>query len=427
MPDVASRVRSSDVFYDLRNQIIYSTISELLEGQKLVDVISIQSLLRDRNQLDRIGGISHLSSLIDASPSPANAPFYLEIVLEKYARRKVIQHFTSGVREVYETERKASETVDSVAQGISELSTEISGESDGDIQTDVRNALEYFETVQQEPEALQGIPTGFMDLDRMISGLKGGEMFILAARPSMGKTSLAMNIGEFVAVDQKIPVLVQSMEMKRESLTRRLICARARVNMRDIRNGQLDFDTNPRIVRAATEIAKSPLKIDDSQGLNILQLRSRWRRFVRRFGVRVVILDYLQLLSGLPGRQENRNMELTRISNGIKAILNELNIAGIILSQLNRDLDKEKNRKPRLSDLRECGAIEQDADTVAMLYTPEDEPDGKLTLPVNLIIRKQREGPTGEVQFIFNKAITRYLPGVKIAERDTEMMLNARV
>src|SRR5204863_994298 len=241
----------------------------------------------------------------------------------------------------------------------------------------VKKAINTIEDFHQRQGVLTGIGTGFTDLDKMTSGFHAGEMIVIAARPSMGKTSLAMNVAEHVAIDLRLPVAVFSLEMTSDSLVLRMLCSRSRVNLRNVRDGFVAERDFPKLTGAAGKLAGAPLFIDDTPGLSILQLRAKARRMVQQHGVKLFVVDYLQLLHSTSRRAENRQQEIADISNGIKALAKELNVPIIVLSQLNRDLEKEKNRKPRLSDLRESGAIEQDADLVALLYKPtgDDDPE----------------------------------------------------
>jgi replicative DNA helicase len=258
----------------------------------------------------------------------------------------------------------------------------------------------------------------------MTSGLHPGEMVVIAARPSMGKTSLAMNIAEHVAIEQKLPVGVFSLEMTAESLVLRMLCSRSRVNLRSVREGFLAERDFPKLLGSADKLARAPLFIDDSSGLSILQFRAKARRMAQQYDIKLFVVDYLQLLHSTARRAENRQQEIADISGGIKALAKELNVPVIVLSQLNRELEREKNRKPRLSDLRESGAIEQDADVVGLLYRPssndEDEGGGEESdaLPVNLLIAKQRNGPTGDVNLTFLKSFTRFESAAKVSDDD---------
>jgi replicative DNA helicase len=253
-------------------------------------------------------------------------------------------------------------------------------------------------------------------------------MIVIAARPSMGKTSLAMNIAEHVALELKLPVGVFSLEMTAPSLVLRMLCSRSRVNLRNIREGFLAERDFPKLTGAAGKLANAPLFIDDSAGLSILQLRAKARRMTQQYGIKLFVIDYLQLLHSTARRAENRQQEIADISNGIKALAKELKVPVVVLSQLNRELEKDKNRKPRLSDLRESGAIEQDADLVALLYKPSsgDDEDGgerdeQEAVAVNLLIAKQRNGPTGDVNLTFLKPYTRFESAAKISAEDVQM------
>jgi replicative DNA helicase len=270
------------------------------------------------------------------------------------------------------------------------------------------------------------ICTGFVDFDKMTTGLHEGEMIVIAARPSVGKTSLAMNIAEHVALEQKIPTGVFSLEMTADQLVLRMLCSRARVNLRNIRDGFLAERDFPKLTGAAGKLAVAPLVIDDSSGLSILQLRAKARRMKQQHGIKLFVIDYLQLLNSTSRRAENRQQEIAEISGGIKALAKELGVPIIVLSQLNRELEKRgDDAVPRLSDLRESGAIEQDADMVGLLYKTKakDEEDNsgesdQEAIPVKLLIAKQRNGPTGEVDLTFLKSYTRFESAAKVDSED---------
>jgi replicative DNA helicase len=273
---------------------------------------------------------------------------------------------------------------------------------------------------------LTGVGTGFVDLDKMTTGLHGGEMVVIAARPSVGKTSLAMNIAEHVTIEQRLPVGVFSLEMTAESLILRMLCSRSRVNLRNVREGFLAERDFPKLTGAAGKLANAPLFIDDSSALSILQLRAKARRMHLQYGIKLFVIDYLQLVHSTARRAENRQQEIADISSGIKSLAKELSVPIIVLSQLNREIEREKGRAPRLSDLRESGAIEQDADVVGLLYKPksgsEDDEGGPATeedsVPVNLLIAKQRNGPTGDVNLTFLKSYTRFESAAKVSDED---------
>jgi replicative DNA helicase len=415
-----------DVFYDLRHRTIYEMMVEMYDTKVPIDTITLQQRLKDKQQLDSVGGAGFLSALPDSVPSAANLGYYLNIVREKYVLRKMIHACTDVVGRAYEHEGEVDALLDEVERDILKISEERVESTDNSMKQLVRQAINTIEDYHQRQGMLTGLGTGFIDMDKMTSGMHGGEMIVIAARPSMGKTSLAMNIAEAVAIDQKQPVGVFSLEMTAESLVLRMLCSRSRVNLRNIRDGFLAERDFPKLTGAAGKLANAPLFIDDTPGLSILQLRAKARRMWQQYGIKLFVIDYLQLLHSTARRAENRQQEIADISNGVKALAKELNVPVIVLSQLNREMEKDKNRRPRMSDLRESGAIEQDADLVGLLYKPnsneEEENSGggadHEAVPVTLFIAKQRNGPTGDVNLTFLKAYTRFESAAKISGDD---------
>jgi replicative DNA helicase len=416
----------ADSFYDLRHQTVYGTLVEMYDARQAIDLITLQEQLKNKQLLEQVGGLAYISALPDVVPSSANLSYYLDIVLEKYLLRKMIRICTEVVGRVYDYQGEVDSLLDEVERDILRISeSRVQGQSTT-IKDLVKKAINTIEDFHQRQGVLTGVGTGFPDLDKMTSGLHGGEMVIIAARPSMGKTSLAMNIAEHAAIEQRLPVGVFSLEMTSESLVLRMLCSRSRVNMRSIREGFLAERDFPKLTGAAGKLANAPLFIDDSSGLSILQLRAKARRMYQQFGIKLFIVDYLQLLNSTSRRAENRQQEIADISGGIKALAKELDVPIVVLAQLNRELEREKNRKPRLSDLRESGSIEQDADLVCLLYKPssgeEDEaappPGDEEAQPVNLLIAKQRNGPTGDVNLTFLKSFTRFESAAKVSDED---------
>ena len=417
---------NEEVFYDLRHQTIFKALTEMYDSRQAIDVITLQQRLKDSQLLEQVGGLSYLSVLPDTVPSAANLAYYLEIVREKYLLRRMIHICTDVVSRVYDHEGEVDALMDEVERDILQISeARVEGQSTT-IKELVKKAISTIEDFHQRQGMLTGIATGFSDLDKMTSGLHGGEMVVIAARPSMGKTSLAMNIAEHVAIDAKLPVGVFSLEMTSESLVLRMLCSRSRVNLRNVREGFLAERDFPKLTGAAGKLAGSPLFIDDSSGLSILQLRAKARRMHQQYQIKLFVIDYLQLLHSTARRAENRQQEIADISSGIKALAKELNVPIIVLSQLNRELEREKNRKPRMSDLRESGAIEQDADLVGLLYKPNADDEDSTAAPavpeeaqaVNLLIAKQRNGPTGDVNLTFLRSYTRFESAAKVSDDD---------
>ena len=415
----------ADVFYDLRHQTIFSTLVEMYDSREAIDVITLQQRLKNKQLLEEVGGIPYLATLPDAVPSAANLSYYLDIVQEKFLLRKMIHTCTEVVGRVYDFEGEVDALLDEVERDILRISESRVQSHTNTIKDLVKKAINTIEDFHQRQGALTGIGTGFTDLDKMTSGFHGGEMIVIAARPSMGKTSLAMNIAEHVSIESKLPVGVFSLEMTSESLVLRMLCSRSRVNLRNVRDGFLAERDFPKLTGAAGKLANSPLFIDDSSALSILQLRAKARRMFQQYGIKLFVIDYLQLLHSTSRRAENRQQEIADISSGIKALAKELNVPVIVLSQLNREIEREKGRPPRLSDLRESGAIEQDADVVALLYKPKAGDDDEMVptaeeeaVPVNLLLAKQRNGPTGDVNLTFLKPYTRFESAAKVSDED---------
>ena len=418
-----------EVFYDLRHQTIFEELVAMFDTRSAIDVITLQQRLKDKQLLEQVGGIAYLSQLQDTVPSAANLSYYLDIVREKFLLRKMIQTCTDVVGRVYDYEGEVDALMDEVERDVLRISeSRVQG---GVVTTKelVGKAIGTIENYFSRKGTLNGLATGFADLDRMTDGLHGSEMIVIAARPSMGKTSIAMNIVEHVVLEEKLPAAVFSLEMSAEALVLRMMCSLARVNLRSIREGFMSEADFPKLTGAAGRLANAPLFIDDSAALSILQLRARARRLHQQHGIKLFVVDYLQLLHSTARRaQENRQQEISDISSGIKALAKELKVPVLVLSQLNRELERDKNRKPRLSDLRESGAIEQDADVVGLLYKPNagedddnvtaEEPEG---LSVNLLIAKQRNGPTGDVNLTFLKPYTRFESAAKVSDEDVPM------
>lgn len=421
--------RGEDFFYDPRHQVIFSTIVELCDQQAAVDLVTLGARLQDKGVLETVGGYAYLSELLDAVPSAANLGYYLAIVREKYLLRRLISTCTRLVGEAYEERAHVGAFLDRAEAEILAVNQERKSAGAQSIHDLVNKAMHRIEYFFNHRGQLSGLATGFPDLDRKTNGLQPGEMIVIAARPSMGKTSLAMNIAEHVATVQRLPVAVFSLEMTAEALVMRLLCSLARVNHHTIREGGLQEADFHRITEATGVLAGAPLYIDDTAGLTILQLRARARRLKERHDIRLFVIDYLQLLqSASPRRGDpNRAQEIAEISSGVKALAKELDVPVIVLSQLNRDLERDRTRKPRLSDLRESGAIEQDADVVGLLYKAnpkdprepapaedDDESAAGDALAVNLLIAKQRNGPTGDIHLTFMKSYTRFESGAPV-------------
>ena len=413
--DCAEQI-TEEAFYSPAHGTIYRILVEMWSGNQQVDVITLTNRLRDLNLLDSVGGPGAVTDLFGYVPTAANAPHYLDIVLEKSLLRRMITACTSSAARCYEEQGDVPQLLDDVEREIFTIGETRFRKSAPDMRDEVFTALENIEKMYQQRGRISGLATGFSVFDQMTDGLHPGEMIIFAARPSMGKTALAMNIVEHVALnlEEPKPVGVFSLEMSTQQLVQRMLCSRARVNMKKIRSGMLARAEHGKLNDAAAALSESKIFIDDTPGLTILELRAKARRMRDRHRIELIAIDYLQLCRSTSRRgQENRQIEISEISAGIKALAKELEIPIIVLAQLNRQPEQRGGGKPRMSDLRESGSLEQDADLVALLVRPEvyeEDEDAKSDLAgkAELIIAKQRNGPIGEVPLTFIKEYTRF-------------------
>ena len=418
--------QGGSVFYDLKHTAVYNSCVSMYDQRIPIDLITLQAELIKEDMLEACGGIIYLSQLQETPPSAANVEYYIAIVEEKFLLRTMIQTGAEMSGRAYEGTEPFEDIVAKADEMMSALAQAKSVTGLMPIKEAVQKAAGRIEDYVNNQGKITGIATGFTDLDRMTYGLQNSEMIIIAARPSLGKTSIAMNIADFVAVQNKIPVGVFSLEMSTESLVMRMICSRARVNLRNVRDGFMAERDFPKLTGAMGAISKAPLYIDDTPGLSLIRLRTKMRRMVQQYGIKLFIIDYLQLLQNRQSRKDGRQQEVSDITAGLKGICKELNMPVLVLAQLNRDIEKEKNRKPRMSDLRESGSIEQDADLLGFLYRPsvndddDDTPsqDNAEAIPVNLLIAKQRNGPTGEVPLTFIKSYTRFESAARVSYDD---------
>lgn len=426
LPQVISKTNSNpDVCYDLRHQTILAHLIQMWANGIAIDLITVQQRLKDFMLLDSVGGIPYLSSLADVVPSGANLPFYLETVLEKFLARTAIKTCSEYVGRLYDSEGDIPATVDEFERDVLRMRRDVvSGESSG-MKELIHKAIDEIEQCFNRNGALTGIGTGFADFDKMTSGLQNGDLIIIAARPSLGKTSLLCQLAEHAALDLGLPVAIFSLEMTKRSLTTRILCSRARVNARNISEGFMSEADFPKLTSAAGKLSNSLIRIDDTPGLSIMALRARARTMQQQFGIKLFGVDYLQLVHSTSRRaRESRQQEISDISGGLKALAKELDVPVVALSQLNRDVERHGKRRPRLSDLRESGAQEADADVVGLLYkaNTDDENDDGVEQPdgvaVNLLIAKQRNGPTGDVHLTFLKPYTRFESAAKVSDVD---------
>jgi replicative DNA helicase len=401
-------------FYVPAHQTVYVVLVELWNAGQGIDLITFTQVLRDRNVLETIGGAAFITSLFTFVPTAANVTYYLEIVRDKYILRQIIAACTESVRRSFEEQDEVNNLLDEVEQKIFSVGEDRFKGHLLTMKDQVMEAIESIERLYERRGGISGISTGFAELDRMTDGLHESEMIVIAARPSMGKTALAMNITEHVALNEKLPVAVFSLEMSSQQLVQRLLCSRARVNLQKVRDGFLAERDFPSLTAAASKLAEAQIFIDDSAGLSILELRAKARRLKAQKDIKLIVVDYLQLLRSTTRRaQDNRQLEISEISAGLKGLAKELKIPIIVIAQLNRQPEARTGGKPRLSDLRESGSIEQDADLVGLLVRPEiyeEDEDARAEKAgeAELIIAKQRNGPVGEIALTFLKEFTRF-------------------
>lgn len=412
--DVIEKGVNETHFHHPAHSTIFTVLLDLWKISAPIDLVTVTQALADRHLLEQIGGPAVLANLQTFLPTAANAEYYLDIVKEKSLLRQMISVCTASAARCYDEQGDVKTLIDDVEKQIFTVSEKRVNEKLPDIQVHVINAIDAIEKLYKNKGQVTGVPTGFKKFDEMTSGLHPSEMIVIAARPSMGKTAIAMNIAEHVAVDHNKPVGVFSLEMSSEQLVQRLLCSRARVNLQSVRNGFLGKGDSNNLTTAAAAYMQSKMYIDDTAGLSILELRAKARRLVDRHGLALIVIDYLQLLRSPSKRaQENRQIEIAEISGGIKALAKELSIPIIVLAQLNRESEKRGDGKPRISDLRESGSIEQDADVVGLLYrsayyAKDEEEKAEKVGEAELIIAKQRNGPTGEIPLTFRSEFTRF-------------------
>jgi replicative DNA helicase len=405
---------NEEYFYVPAHQTIYVVLVELWNAGQGIDLITFTQVLRDRNLLETVGGASAVTSLFTFVPTAANVTYYLEIVREKYILRQIIAACTESVRRSFEEQDEVHNLLDEVEQKIFSVGEDRFKGQVLTMKDQVMEAIEAIEQLYERRGGITGISTGFAELDRMTNGLHESEMIVIAARPSMGKTALAMNIAEHVAINEKLPVAVFSLEMSSQQLVQRLLCSRARVNLQKVRDGFLAERDFPSLTAAASKLAEAQIFIDDSASLSILELRAKARRLKAQKDIKLIVVDYLQLLRSTTRRaQDNRQLEISEISAGLKGLAKELKLPVLVLAQLNRQPEARTGGKPRLSDLRESGSIEQDADLVGLLVRPEiyeEDEDARAEKAgeAELIIAKQRNGPVGEIALTFLKEFTRF-------------------
>jgi replicative DNA helicase len=399
-------------FYRAEHQMIFDALIGLYEKNRgeAIDAVLLRDELEKRKQLEEAGGVEYIAKIMDSVPSSANVMYYVGIVKDKLLLRETIGAVSEILEDAYDESGETSEKLDEAERKIFAVTDKRITGSAVALKDLVTRAYELIE--KRDGKIVTGLATGYHALDDKTCGLQNGEMIIVAGRPSMGKTSLALNIAEHMGTVEKIPVAVFSLEMGRQQLAERFLCSGSEIDAQAVRKGMLSTEDYEKLQVVCGELYEAPIYIDDTSTLTPLELRAKSRRLKGLHDIRCVIVDYLQLMHLGTGRVESRQQEIATISRYIKALARELNIPVVVLSQLNRSPEGREGHKPRMSDLRESGSIEQDADVIILLhredYYRRDEPDFTPNNTAELIIAKQRNGPTGVVQLIFRERFTRF-------------------
>ena len=404
----ALEVLTEEDFYKAANKKIFIVMREQFEANEPIDVLALADRLRKKDELDNIGGLEYLSLLEDYVPTATAVTHHAKILREKKILRDLIQTATDIVSNSYSDKEDVDTLLDKAEQSIFEISERRTKPSFFKLPDVIRENVSNLEKLSMKPGMVTGISCGFTDLDNMTAGFQQSDLIILAARPSMGKTSLALDIARFVSLHEGIPTAMFSLEMSKQQLGVRLLCSQARVDSSKVRTGYLAKSDWPKVHEAGRRLSEAKMFIDDSAALTVLDVRARARRLAAEQPLGLIIIDYLQLMQGR-GNSESRQLEVSEISRGLKALAKELNVPILALSQLSRAVESRTDKRPMLSDLRESGSIEQDADVVMFIYrdvvyNPETDDPGK----TEILVRKQRNGPIGDVRLHFENQFTRF-------------------
>lgn len=405
-----------DDFYKLSHRKIFFSMIELFDKNEPIDLITLTDQLKKDNELEAVGGIAYLSLMVNMVPTAANVKYHSHIVREKALLRGLLRSANEIASKVYEDNFDAEDLVDFAERSIFKISDKRIKASFVSMKEVIKDSFEMIEHLYDKKETVTGVPSGFRDLDDLTTGFQKGDLIIVGGRPSMGKTAFALNVAQHVGLQMKEPVAIFSLEMAREQLAIRMLCAEAMVNSNSIRKGFIKKEDWHKLTSAASNLTGAPIFIDDSSGITVLELRAKARRLKIEHGLSLIIVDYLQLMRG-KGSFERREQEISDISRSLKALAKELSVPVIAVSQLNRSVEARRPPKPILADLRESGAIEQDADVILFLYRDEVYNKEAKRGHSEIIISKQRNGPTGTVDLAFISTCTRFL---NMIDRDTE-------
>ncbi len=406
-------ILSPEDFYREAHRKIFLAMIEMFEKGEAIDIISLKDHLQMKKELDSVGGISYISSLAAAVPTAANVKHHARIIREKALMRGLVHAATEVIEMVYDGGLPADEMVDEAEKVIFEISDKRTTTTFSMMKDIIKDSFQMIENLYDSKRAVTGVPSGYRDLDEITTGFQRGDLIIIGGRPSMGKTTFALNIAQHVAIELGEPVAIFSLEMSKRSLAVRMLCAEAMVDANKVRKGFISKEDWHKLTTAAGRLAESPIYIDDTSYLSVLEMRAKARRLkLEKGSLSLIIVDYLQLMKGR-GNYERREQEISDISRSLKALAKELEVPVLALSQLNRAVEHRQDKKPSLADLRESGAIEQDADVILFLYREEvydkEKKDPSKRGKAEVIIAKQRNGPTGEIPLTFLSSCTRFV------------------
>lgn len=402
----ALEILEPEAFYREAHRHIFEVVAHLVDRNEPVDVVTVAEELRRRGVLEECGGAPYVTGLANAVPTAANVEYYARLVEDRAILRRIITVTREIAQRAYEAAQPAEELLDEAEQQIFSISRRIKVRTFTSLKEILYRTYEHLETLYAHRDRVIGVPTGLMDLDELTAGLQPSDLIILAARPAQGKTALALHIAAHCALKRKIPVALFSLEMSGEQVAMRLISHESRIDGQKLRTGLLDEEDWLKITRAIARLSEAPVFIDDTPNIGILELRAKARRLKADQNIGLLIVDYLQLMQAR-NRGESRQQEISEISRSLKALARELRVPVLALSQLSRAVEQRQDRRPQLSDLRESGAIEQDADVVAFIYQNPEMQERNPNV-VEIILAKQRNGPTGSVQVLFSRGTGRF-------------------
>ncbi|MCB1194818.1 replicative DNA helicase [bacterium] len=397
-----------DTFYLESHRIIYGAILDLFDNAVPIDAMTINEVLQRKNQLEKIGGAAYIASLVTMVPSAAHIEHYIKIIYEKYILRSLISVTTSVIAECYDSAADAEQILDKAEQSIYDVSQrKVHSDFTGSKEL-IKDTIQIIEDAVNTQRHVTGTPTGYYKLDEYTSGLQNSDLIIIAARPSMGKTAFALNIAEHVALHDKKAVAVFSLEMAKEQLIQRMLCSLSRIDFSKVRRGFLAKNEWPSLLDAASKLSEAKVFIDDTPAISAMEIRAKARRLKSTQDIGLIVIDYLQMLGGGGKRYDSRQQEISDFSRALKSLARELNIPVIVLSQLNRSVETRTDHRPMLSDLRESGSIEQDADVVLLMVRPEYYDKDNRPGETDVFIAKQRNGPVGEFTLRFFSEYARF-------------------